>query len=240
MSAKTAESLETPQEDIWLPQWREGIFSIFKRSVTVESEGMLPAVLCLADHPHLSDSAFPNSGSDGLFLRHCLLKGLTAINKVISFSASSCLQSLAVLTQQDPLVRDMKAGYDYYLSPCLAGCSSTVFHSGPWSRHHPSFLPTTPSFTIQLPSISPSPLPHFLSPKNLQGSINTKMPSNWFIRQTLAQAVNRAQRSHQSMMGAPNIKANVTKLGPHLGRLYSDLCESMVTVIKVCQHTHES
>lgn len=53
MSAKRAESLETPQEDIWLPQWREGLFSIFKRSVTVKSQGLLPAVLCLADHPHL-------------------------------------------------------------------------------------------------------------------------------------------------------------------------------------------
>ena len=51
MSAKTAESLETPQEDIWLPQRREGIFSIFKRSIAVKSEGLLPAVLCLADTP---------------------------------------------------------------------------------------------------------------------------------------------------------------------------------------------
>lgn len=105
-----------------------------------------------------------------------------------------------------------------------------------------TILPSYPQHLL-LPSsyhLSLSPLPYFLSPKNLQGSINTKMPSNWFIRQTLAQAVNRAQRSYPSMIGAPNIKANVTELGPHLGRLYSDLCESMVTVIKVCQHTHES
>lgn len=42
------------------------------------------------------------------------------------------------------------------------------------------------------------------------------------------------------MIGVPNIKANVTELGPHLGRLYSDLCKSVVTAIKLYQHTCDS
>lgn len=97
------------------------------------------------------------SGWGGTAWRGHRLKNLTAINKVVSFSASSCLQSLVDITQQNPLVRNKKAVYDYSLPTCLSDCSSTVFCSGPWSQHHPSLLPTMPSLTIQLRSLSLSP-----------------------------------------------------------------------------------
>lgn len=177
MSAKTAESLETPQEDIWLPQWREGIFSIFKRSIAVKSEGLPPAVLCLADTPNLSNSAFPNSGAAGLFLRlrwHCLERPPAEESNCYQ---QGCLFLCFLLSEATSWYHTTEP-----LSKRLSDCSSIIFCSGPWSQHHPSLLLTTPSLTIQLQSISLSSLPHFLSPKNLQGSINTKMPIYWFIR----------------------------------------------------------
>lgn len=191
MSAKTAESLETPQEDIWLPQRREGIFSIFKRSIAVKSEVLLPAVLCLANTPpHLSNSAFSNSGPAGLFLRlrwHCLERPPTEESNCYQQGCLFLCFLLSAVTSwyytTEHLSKKQKSSVwllPSYLSVWLQ-LNCLLFRS---MKPAPSFPPTHNAFFYYSVTIylSLSSLPPFLSPKNLQGSINTKMPIYWFIR----------------------------------------------------------